>query len=146
MTVTTTRKAINSDHIATEYPHPTTFKPGQHQPHRTPSSMTTLLVAALIVLISIHHIKTLKGLYRIMALVSIEQDDLDNIAASLETLATTITGIDTTPLASADETKLNQAVTDLSAAVQKVAPPAAPPADAPPADGTDAPADPAPAS
>lgn len=108
--------------------------------------MTTLLVAALIVLISIHHIKTLKGLYRIMALVSIEQDDLDNIAASLETLATTITGIDTTPLASADETKLNQAVTDLSAAVQKVAPPAAPPADAPPADGTDAPADPAPAS
>ena len=62
----------------------------------------------------------------IMAAVEIEQADLDKVAAAVEGLASTVSGL-TTPLAPADETALNQAVSDLQAAVQKASPSTPPP-------------------
>lgn len=69
----------------------------------------------------------IKQLGAIMAAVQIEQGDLDALAAQVESLATTVASIDTTPLQKADQTALDQAVADLQTAVQKVAPPPPPP-------------------
>jgi hypothetical protein len=61
----------------------------------------------------------------IMAAVKIEQTDLDNVAAALEALVTTVEGIDTTQLPDADESALNQAVTDVTNAIEAIAAPPA---------------------
>jgi hypothetical protein len=62
-----------------------------------------------------------------MALVQIEQGDLDAVAASVETIAQGVANIPTGTLAPADETALNQAVADAQAALAgKTTPPAAP--------------------
>lgn len=60
-----------------------------------------------------------------MAAVKIEQTDLDNVAAALEALVTTVEGIDTTQLPDADESALNQAVTDVTNAIEAIAAPPA---------------------
>lgn len=68
----------------------------------------------------------------IMAQVSIEQGDLDGVATSLEALVTALGSVSGN-LPAADESALNQAVSDLQGAVGKLSPPPAAPA--PPADG-----------
>lgn len=66
----------------------------------------------------------------IMAAVQVEQTDLDNVGSALDALAVVISSIDTTPLATADESKLNEGLAAVQAAVAKMVPPA-PPAPAP---------------
>jgi uncharacterized protein YoxC len=52
----------------------------------------------------------------IMAAVQIEQADLDAVAAAVEAVATAVSGL-TEPLPAADESALNQAVSDLQTAL-----------------------------
>lgn len=60
-------------------------------------------------------------LEQIMAAVQIGQADLDSVGDSLEALVTTLNGIDLTPLPAADQTKLVQGLTDVTAATNKLA-------------------------
>jgi hypothetical protein len=66
----------------------------------------------------------------IMAAVQIEQSDLDNVAAAVESVAQALGNL-SAPLATADETALNQAVSDLQTALAtaqgNVTPPPVPP-------------------
>jgi hypothetical protein len=62
----------------------------------------------------------------IMAAVQVEQDDLDNVGTALDGLAQTLSTIDTTPLATADESKLQEGLSAVQAAVSKLVPPPAP--------------------
>lgn len=76
----------------------------------------------------------------IMAAVEVEQADLDNVGDTLTALAATLEAIDTTPLAAADETKLNAGLTAVQEAVTKLTSAATPtPAPAPAPDPTPAP-------
>lgn len=64
-----------------------------------------------------------------MALVQIEQSDLDTAAAAIETIATAISNLPSGTLAAADESALNKAVSDAQAALSAKNPPV----DTPPA-------------
>jgi hypothetical protein len=74
----------------------------------------------------------------IMAAVQIEQGDLDAVASTLEALVGVIAGLDTTKLAPADETALNQALADVTSAVNSKLPVTV---TEPPASGGDTPVD-----
>lgn len=79
----------------------------------------------------LHQLGTLQlGEESIMAEVQIDQTDLDNIAASLESLVTVVNALPQGALPAANETALQQAVTDITTAVNAVSaadnPPAAP--------------------
>lgn len=52
-----------------------------------------------------------------MAAVQIDQEDLDSVANSLDALVDAVTSIDTSKLPAADQTALQEALTDLTAAV-----------------------------
>lgn len=87
-------------------------------------------------------INTKAGL--IMALVAIEQGDLDSIATTIVQVADTLQAVldSDTPLAPADESGVQDALTKLRAVGPKVptdAPPVNPPADPAPVDETPAP-------
>lgn len=60
---------------------------------------------------------------KIMALVQIDQADLDNLATKLEALVTEVKNIPPATLPPANETAVNQAVTDLQTAVTALTPP-----------------------
>lgn len=85
-----------------------------------------------------------------MALVAIEQGDLDAIATTITQAAETLQAVldSETPLAPADEAGVQDALTKLKAVGPRVptdAPPVNPPVDTPPVDETPAPVDETPA-
>lgn len=57
-----------------------------------------------------------------MAAVQIEQEDLDEVAATLEDLVAAISEIDTTVLPDADQTRLQSALTSVTNAVNSKLP------------------------
>jgi hypothetical protein len=65
-----------------------------------------------------------KGITKIMALVQIEQDDLTKAASAIETIAQGISNLPPGTLAPADETAINQAITDAQTALAGKQPPA----------------------
>lgn len=91
------------------------IRPMNKRHHPLTLSSTTLWLLAEALFAALHRIN--KKLEFIMALVSIEQDDLDSIANTVSTVADDLQAVldSETPLSPADETALNAAVAKLQA-------------------------------